>query len=333
MDPIITLDYGSGGKKTSALIEELVLPILGNPVLDGMTDAAVVEGSSRLVFSTDSFVVSPCFFPGGDIGKLAVCGTVNDISVSGGIPRYLSLGLILEEGFQAEELRRILESVRRMAEETGVRVVTGDTKVVENGRGDGIYINTSGIGSLACPGLSPDNICEGDKIIISGPVGDHGTSVMLARNPGLAQGDLLSDCAPVHRLCSSLFPLGEKIRVMRDPTRGGLATTLCELVENSSCSAVLEEADIPVSAGVRTACDLLGLDPLYSACEGRVVVVAAPEAEEEVLRRMRELPEGRQAEVIGQIACGHSGKVLLRTAVGGTRIMAKLSGAQLPRIC
>ncbi len=333
MDEVITLDYGSGGGKTASLIEKKILPVLGNPVLNQLADGAVVDGFERLVFSTDSFVVWPCFFPGGDIGKLAVCGTVNDICVSGGRPAYLSLGLIVEEGFSARQLEDILDSIRLTAEETGAVVVTGDTKVVEKGKGDGIYINTSGIGQLVCPGLSPAAIRPGDRILVSGPVGEHGIAVMLARYGEMLQGELCSDCAPLHRLCSALYPLGVALRVMRDPTRGGLATTICEFMYGTGYDAVLEEKAIPVSPAVRAACELLGLDPLYAACEGRLVAVVAPEAAEEALERMRALPEGKQAAVIGEIGTSHPGKVLMRTPVGGTRVITRLSGAQLPRIC
>ena len=333
MDEIITLDYGSGGGKTSDLIGSMILPLLGNPVLNELTDGAVLPGSSRLVFSTDSFVVSPRFFPGGDIGKLAVCGTVNDVSVSGGEAVFLSLSMIIEEGFPAADLRRILESVSRTAEEAGVRVVTGDTKVVERGKCDGIYLNTSGIGYLRCPDLAPARIRPGDKVLISGTAGDHGTAVMLARNPDLAEGDLRSDCAPLHRLCAGLWSLGGDLRVMRDPTRGGVATTLCEFVEHSPVSITLEETAIPVSPAVESACDLLGLDPLYCACEGRLLAVVSPEAAEEALRILKSFPEGAGAAVIGEVTEQHPGRVLMRTGVGGSRVLTKLSGAQLPRIC
>ena len=333
MDSVITLDYGSGGKKTAALIDELIVPVLGNPFLNTLSDGAVLPSSGQIVFSTDSFVVSPWRFPGGDIGKLAVCGTVNDIAVSGGRPRFISLSLILEEGFPTEDLREILRSLRRTADEAGVKIVTGDTKVVERGKADGIYINTSGIGELVCPGLTPETMRPGDRVLLSGPAGDHGTAVMLARHSGLLEGELPSDCGPMHRLCGSLFALGPSLRVMRDPTRGGNATTLCELAEKTACSVELDEEAVPVRPGVRSACDLLGLDPLYCACEGRILAVAAPDAADEALCRMRELPEGSGAEIIGEVRESHPGKVCLRTAAGGTRILTKLSGAQLPRIC
>ncbi|MBQ6259892.1 MAG: hydrogenase expression/formation protein HypE [Firmicutes bacterium] len=333
MEDIITLDYGSGGKKTSSLIEETILPFLGNPALDELGDGAVVEGAEKLVFSTDSFVVSPYFFPGGDIGKLSVCGTVNDVAMQGGIPKYLSLGLIIEEGLPAEHLKRIIGSVSRTAEEAGVRVVTGDTKVVEKGKGDGIFINTSGIGILACPGLSPKNIRPGDKVIVSGTIGDHGTAVMLARNPDLVKGDLKSDCRPLNMLAQALYGLGEDLRVLRDPTRGGVATTLCEFVQGSGNCVILDESALPVSPKVMSACDILGLDPLYCANEGKLLAVVAPERAADALALLKDIPGGEDAAVIGDITDAHPGKVLVKTRFGALRILAKLAGAQLPRIC
>ena len=333
MEELITLDYGSGGKKTASLIEKLILPQLDNPALRQLGDGAVVPGGEELVFSTDSFVVSPRFFPGGDIGKLAVCGTVNDICMSGGEPRWLSLALIIEEGLPAAELEQILSSVAKAAKETGVCIVTGDTKVVEKGKGDGVYINTAGIGVLRQPGLSPRAIRPGDRVLVSGTVGDHGAAVMLARNQNLVQGELKSDCAPLHRLCAALRQLGSDLRVLRDPTRGGVATTLCEFVEGTARSILLEEADIPVRPAVASACDILGLDPLYCANEGKLLAVVAPERAEEALALLRGLPEGENAAVIGTVGEQWPGRVAVRTALGGTRIAAKLAGAQLPRIC
>ena len=333
MEELITLDYGSGGKKTASLIEKLILPQLDNPALRQLGDGAVVPGGEELVFSTDSFVVSPRFFPGGDIGKLAVCGTVNDICMSGGEPRWLSLALIIEEGLPAAELEQILSSVAKAAKETGVCIVTGDTKVVEKGKGDGVYINTAGIGVLRQPGLSPRAIRPGDRVLVSGTVGDHGAAVMLARNQNLVQGELKSDCAPLHRLCAALRQLGSGLRVLRDPTRGGVATTLCEFVEGTARSILLEEADIPVRPAVASACDILGLDPLYCANEGKLLAVVAPERAEEALALLRGLPEGENAAVIGTVGEQWPGRVAVRTALGGTRIAAKLAGAQLPRIC
>ncbi len=332
MDEIITLDYGSGGKKTSDLIENLIVKNLNNSALSALGDGAVLKGSEKLVFSTDSFVVSPCFFPGGDIGKLSVCGTVNDVAMSGGIPKYLSLSFIIEEGFATSDLEKIILSIKNTAEKAGVSVVTGDTKVVERGRGDGIYINTAGIGFLAHESLSPKNLCEGDKIILSGTAGDHGASVMLAREKNLVESEILSDCTPLADLAKKLYPLGENLRVLRDPTRGGVATTLCEFVEGGDLTIELIERDIPVREDVKSACDLLGLDPLYCACEGKLLCVVSPDAAEDALRIMRETEEGRNAAIIGEVTCSRPGRVLLHGELG-TRIAAKLTGALLPRIC
>lgn len=333
METVITLDHGSGGKKTSALIDQMIVPLLKNDVLCELGDGAVINGAEKLVFSTDSFVVTPYFFPGGDIGKLSVCGTVNDVAMSGGLPRYLSLSFVIEEGLPVDHLQRITESIRITAERAGVLVVTGDTKVVERGKGDGIYINTSGIGFLKTPGLSPRSIRPGDRVLISGTAGDHGTAVMLARNTNLVEGEVLSDCAPLHELALALGTLGGDLRVMRDPTRGGVATTLCEFVENTQLSIELAEDQIPISDSVASACDILGLDPLYCACEGKLLAVVAPEKAGEALEILRSFPEGKNAEEIGEVTQRYPGKVVVHTAFGGSRITAKLAGAQLPRIC
>lgn len=333
MEELITLDYGSGGKKTAALIENMILPLLDNSVLAQLGDGAVIPGGEQLVFSTDSFVIDPYFFPGGDIGKLAVCGTVNDVCMSGGKPKWLSLSLIIEEGLPVSHLKRILESVGNTARQAGVSVVTGDTKVVEKGKGDGIYINTAGIGVLRHPGLSPKAICPGDKVLVSGTVGDHGAAVMLARNPNLVQGELKSDCTPLHRLAEALTVLGNDLRVLRDPTRGGVATTLCEFVEGTQLSILLEERAIPVHPAVESACDILGLDPLYCANEGKLLAIVAPGRAQEALSLLKALPEGENAAIIGEVSEAFPGRVAVRTPLGGTRIATKLAGAQLPRIC
>lgn len=332
MDEIITLDYGSGGKKTARLIESMIVPAFGNPALDELGDGAIVPGAERLVFSTDSFVVDPVFFPGGDIGKLSVCGTVNDIAVSGGVPKYLSCAFIIEEGFELSALERIIASIRKAAAEAGVSVVTGDTKVVEKGRGDGIYINTAGIGFLKFLGLSPRAIRPGDKVIISGTAGDHGTTVMLARS-GMMQGGLRSDCAALNGLCETLLASGVKVRVLRDPTRGGAATTLNEFIEGTALGIELDERLIPVSPGVQAACGMLGLDPLYCANEGKLLAVVAPEDAERAAEIMRGTEAGRNAAVIGEVTEDHPGKLVMNTSFGGRRILQKLTGAQLPRIC
>ncbi len=332
MEEIITLDYGSGGKKTSRLIENMIVPALDNPALGELGDGAILEGVEKLVFSTDSFVVDPIFFPGGDIGKLSVCGTVNDIAMCGGEPKYLSCAFIIEEGLPMAELERIIASISAAATKAGVQVVTGDTKVVEKGRGDRIYINTAGIGFLKYPGLSPKAIRDGDKVIVSGTVGDHGTAVMLSRS-GMMQGDISSDCAPLNSLCEAILSLDASVRVLRDPTRGGVATTLNEFVEGGQLGIELNEELIPVHPQVRAACDMLGLEPMYCANEGKLLAVVPPEEADRVLKAMRRCPEGADAAVIGKVTSRYPGKVVMQTALGGGRIMQKLTGAQLPRIC
>ena len=332
MDEIISLDYGSGGKKTARLIEKLILPRLDNPPLRALGDGANVDGGGKLVFSTDSFVVSPLFFPGGDIGKLSVCGTVNDLSMCGAEPKFLSCSFIIEEGFPLAQLERIVESMAAQCEKAGVQIVTGDTKVVEKGRGDGIYINTAGIGILRHPGLGPETIRPGDRVIVSGFVGDHGTAVMLARN-GMMQGNLASDCAALNGLTEAILTAAPGVRVLRDPTRGGVATTLNEFVEGTDLGIELEEEQIPVRPQVQAACDMLGLDPLYCANEGKLLAVVAPEDTESVLAAMRGHELGADAAIIGQVTARYPGRLTLRTAFGGSRVLQKLSGPQLPRIC
>ena len=330
MDDIITLDYGSGGKKTAALIDEIIVPELGNAALNSLGDGAVLEGG--LAFSTDSFVVSPLFFPGGDIGKLSVCGTVNDLAMCGAEPKYLSLALIIEEGLPAEDLRRVVASIKSAAEAAGVQVVTGDTKVVERGRGDGLYINTAGIGLVKYPGLGPDKMRPGDAVLLSGTAGDHGAAVMLARD-GLMEGEIRSDCAALNGLAFALLDSGAQVRVLRDPTRGGVATTLCEFAESAKLGIELDEAVIPVRRDVSAACALLGLDPLYCANEGKMLAVVAPEDAQAALAALRSRPEGENAAIIGRVTVERPGRVALRTAAGGARLLQKLAGAQLPRIC
>lgn len=329
----ITLDYGSGGQKTAELIDSLLLPAFDNPALSPLGDGAVLEGQPKLVFSTDSFVVSPWKFPGGDIGKLSVCGTVNDLCMAGGVPKYLSLSFIIEEGFLFSDLRRIISSIAEEAETAGITVVTGDTKVVEAGHGDGIYINTSGIGfhMTDLPGRTA--IRPGDHILLSGSAGCHGAAVMAARNGMLNENSpLISDCMPLHRLSAASLGIGG-IRIMRDPTRGGVATTLCEFVDGMPFSIELNSSDIPIDPPVETVCGLLGLDPLYCACEGRMLIVCAPEKSEPILDALHKIPGGENASRIGTVTDEMPGKVLLRTSIGGRRILTRLSGIQLPRIC
>ncbi len=328
MDDIITLDYGSGGRKTSALIDELILPAFGNGALNALSDGALLEGG--LAFSTDSFVVTPLEFPGGDIGKLAVCGTVNDLAMCGAEPKYLSLALIIEEGLPTETLRRIIASAAGAAKAAGVQVVTGDTKVVERGRGDGLYINTAGIGLVRHKGLSPAAMRPGDAVILSGTAGDHGAAVMLARGD-MMTGEIRSDCAPLASLAAALLESGAEVRVLRDPTRGGVATTLCEFAESAGLGMELREGDIPVRRSVAAACAVLGLDPLYSANEGKMLAVVSQETAGKALEALRAHPLGRDAAVIGIVTEGR--RVILKTPNGGSRVLRKLSGAQLPRIC
>ena len=312
MDDIITLDYGSGGRKTSSLIDEIILPAFGNAALDALGDGALLPGG--LAFSTDSFVVTPLEFPGGDIGKIAVCGTVNDLAMCGAEPRYLSLALIIEEGLPTETLRRVIASASETAKAAGVQIVTGDTKVVERGRGDGLYINTAGIGVIKYPGLSPAAM----------------RPVMLARGDMMA-GEIRSDCAPLNSLAGALLESGAAVRVLRDPTRGGVATTLCEFAESAGLGIELDEGGIPVRRSVAAACAVLGLDPLYSANEGKLLAVVSPESAETALAALRAHPAGRGAAVIGRVTEGR--RVILKTPNGGSRVLRKLSGAQLPRIC
>lgn len=332
MEEVITLDYGSGGEKTSELISSVLLPEFQNPALEALGDGAVLAGGEKLVFSSDSFVVSPWKFPGGDIGKLCVCGTVNDLCMAGGIPKYLSLSLILEEGFPMESLKEILRSAARTARETGVLVVTGDTKVVERGKGDGIYINTAGIGILRAPGLGKENLREGDAVIVSGSIGCHGAAVMMER-AGLAESSgLQSDCRALNELCGAALEAGT-VRVMRDPTRGGAATVLNEFVEGTSLGVELDEKAVPVEEAVEAACGLLGLDVFYCACEGRMILAAPQEDSAGIVEALRKLPGGEGASCIGKITGQYPGQVVLKTRLGGKRLLTKLSGSQLPRIC
>ena len=335
MDEKITLDYGSGGLKTSELIESILLPAFKNDALSRLGDGAVLSGNDKLVFSTDSFVVSPWRFPGGDIGKLSVCGTVNDVCMAGGIPKYLSLSFIIEEGFSFQDFRDIVSSVAEEACACGVSIVTGDTKVVDAGKGDGIYINTAGIGlqRAALPGK--ESIRPGDAVLVSGTIGCHGAAVMMARSGLVAENSpLRSDCAPLHEIsAAALDAAGPDIRVLRDPTRGGVATTLNEFTEGTPFSIELDGSALPVDLAVEAACDMLGLDPLYCACEGRMLIVCSSDSADHILAAVRTFPGGKNAARIGTVTEDMPGKVLLRTPIGGRRILSKLTGIQLPRIC
>ena len=336
MEDRITLDYGSGGLKTSQFIDSILIPAFQNPILSELGDGAVLDGHNKLIFSTDSFVVSPWRFPGGDIGKLCVCGTVNDLCMAGGIPKYLSLSFILEEGFLFSDLKQIVSSIKKETQTSGVTIVTGDTKVVESGKGDGIYINTSGIGfqHLSLPGKS--GIRPNDSVLVSGSVGCHGAAIMMAR-AGLLQEEspLVSDCQSLHLFLDAIQNAAApgSIRILRDPTRGGIATTLNEFIEGTSLSIELSSDNIPIDSSVEAACDILGLAPLYCACEGRMLVICDPKSTDSILSAMRTIPGGENSTQIGTVTSDFPGKVLLRTSIGGKRILSKLSGMQLPRIC
>ncbi|MGB9791307.1 MAG: hydrogenase expression/formation protein HypE [Thermacetogeniaceae bacterium] len=335
-DGVVLLGHGSGGTLTSELVKTVFQETFHNPILDEMLDAALLElPKGKIAFTTDSFVVDPIFFPGGDIGKIAVCGTVNDLAVSGAEPLYLSAGFIIEEGFSLADLRRIVRSMQEAAVAAGVSIVTGDTKVVGRGSADKIFINTAGIGVIPeGRELAPRRMQPGDAVIVSGSLGEHGLAI-LAQREGLSfTTPVVSDCAPLNRLTRAILEAGgEGIRCMRDPTRGGLATTLNELALQSGRGILIREEALPVRREVRGACDMLGIDPLYLANEGKVVVICAPEAVDRVLGAMRELPEGSGAVQIGEVLPENPGLVLLETELGATRIITMLEGEPLPRIC
>lgn len=331
----IVLGHGSGGRLSANLLRDVFLPLFSNPVLDRLDDQAVVEiGGARLAFTTDSFVVKPLFFPGGDIGSLAVHGTVNDLAMGGAKPLYLSAGFIVEEGFSVDELRRIAESMAQAAANAGVAIVTGDTKVVERGKGDGVFINTTGIGVVAADvRLSADRARPGDVVILSGSIGDHGVAILASREGLEFETTVVSDSAPLHELVARMLSVSRNIRVLRDPTRGGVSSTLNEIAEQSGVAIGIEERTIPVRDEVRGACELLGLDPLYVANEGKLVAIVAPEDADAVVSAMRGHPRGEDAVVIGEVREGTAGLVTMRTAFGSSRIVDLLPGDQLPRIC
>jgi hydrogenase expression/formation protein HypE len=331
----ITMSHGAGGKATQTLIEAVFLDGLRNPLLEPLEDAARLRiGAARLALTTDSYVVSPLFFPGGCIGDLAVNGTVNDLATSGAIPLYLSAGFILEEGFEVAELTRIVAAMREAAAVAGVQVVTGDTKVVEKGKADGCYINTAGVGVIEHDlDLGVANAQPGDAIIVSGPIGDHGVTIMLARGELDLEADITSDTAPVNGLVAALLSATSGVRALRDATRGGVATILNEIAKSANVGVLVSENDIPVRPGVRGASELLGIDPMYVACEGRLVAVVHGDQAGQALAALRAHPLGEQAAVIGRVTGDPPGIVQLKTAFGGTRIVDLLVGDPLPRIC
>jgi hydrogenase expression/formation protein HypE len=335
----IVLGHGSGGKLTTDLIDQVFLPAFKNPILDKLDDQAVVTvGGTRLAFTTDSFVVTPIFFPGGDIGRLAVHGTVNDLAMSGARPLYLSAAFILEEGLPVDDLRRVVESMRAAAAEAGVQFVTGDTKVVNRGKGDQVFITTTGIGVIdSGVNISADRARPGDQIILSGYIGDHGMAIMSQRENLEFDGAISSDCASLNGLVASMLTApsasADFIHCLRDPTRGGAATTLNEIAKRAGVGMLLREQSIPVRESVKGACEVLGLDPLYVANEGKLVAVVVPEMAQAVLRQMQQHPLGQDAAIIGEVVAEHPGMVLMKTQIGGTRVLDVMFGEQLPRIC
>ena len=331
----VLLGHGSGGRLTAELIRELFLPAFENPILARLDDQAILQFNGlRLAFTTDSFVVKPLFFPGGDIGRLSVHGTVNDLAMGGAQPLFLSAAFIIEEGFSMQTLRRVVESLRAAAREAGVEVVTGDTKVVEKGSGDGLFINTSGIGVVPQGlQLSADRARPGDRVLLSGSLGDHGMAILAQREGLEFESPIQSDSAPLHTLVQAMLQTGRAIRCLRDPTRGGLSSTVNEIAAQSHVGITLEERSIPIREEVLGACELLGLDPLYVANEGKLVAIVAPEGAEEILAAMQTRPLGRDAQIIGAVIEAQPGMVTMRTVLDTTRIVDVLSGDQLPRIC
>jgi hydrogenase expression/formation protein HypE len=330
----ILLAHGSGGKLAHELVEKAFLGELRNPHLEKLDDSAVLDLKGRLAFTTDSYIVSPIFFPGGDIGKLAVCGTVNDLAMAGAKPLYLSLGLIIEEGFSIDELQEIIKSIRRTAEEAGMQIVTGDTKVVNRGSADQLFINTAGIGIIPEGiNISGSNARPGDKVILSGTIGDHGIAV-LSKREGLGfSTQLESDCAPLSGLVADLLAVSRNIHCLRDPTRGGLATTLNELAKQSGVGIMIEEDRIPVRDEVNGACEMLGLDPLYIANEGKLVAIVPAGDASKILTAMKGNKYGGNAAIIGEVTEAHAGRVVMKTILGTSRVVDMLVGEPLPRIC
>lgn len=336
--PTVVMGHGGGGKLSADLIKHLFFPVFENPALAEMGDAAVVElgvtGEASIAISTDSFTVTPLFFPGGDIGKLAVHGTLNDVAMVGATPLYLSAAFVLEEGLPIETLGRIAGSMAAACQEAGVNIVTGDTKVVDRGHGDGVYINTTGIGVVpAGVEIRADRARPGDAVIVSGYIAVHGIAILSVREGLQFETAVESDTAALHGLVSAMLEVTKDIHCLRDPTRGGLAATLNEIAAASRVGIELDEAAVPVPPAVRAACEMLGLDPYYVANEGKLVAVVPSERVEEMVARMRRHPLGKQATVVGKVLESHAGMVVARTGIGGRRVVDMLVGEQLPRIC
>ena len=331
----ILLDHGSGGKISHGLTTDLLLPLFNNPILGALNDGAVFEvNGTRMAFSTDTFTVDPLFFPGGDIGELAVNGTVNDLAMCGAKPLYISMGLLLEEGLALGDLKRILSSMQAAVDKAGVQLVTGDTKVVPKGAADKIYINTSGVGIIP-PGVDvgADKARVGDRILISGTIADHGMTILTQREGLAFESDLVSDTAPLNHLVASMLAKSRNIHVLRDPTRGGVGTSLNEIAGQAGVGIRFNESDIPITPAVAGACELLGFDPLYVANEGKLLAFVDPEDAEAVLQVCRQDPCGRNASLIGEVVADHPGRVVMATRIGGERLVDMLTGEQLPRIC
>ena len=332
-DDKVLLAHGSGGKMMHDLIEGF-MPRLANPILDKMEDSAVFEIKGKIAFTTDSYTVQPLFFPGGDIGKLSVCGTVNDLSMSGAKPLYLSLAFIIEEGLPVSDLKKIIESIAAAAAEAGVSIVTGDTKVVGKGGADKIFINTAGVGAVPDGvNISAANARPGDKVIVSGNFGDHGIAVMSQREGLKFSTPIPSDCAPLNGLVAAILAVTNDIHCMRDPTRGGLAVTLNDFAEKSGVGIIIEETKLPIAKAVLGACELLGLDPLHIANEGKLVAIVPPEKAEAVLKAMKRHKYGKDAAIIGEVVKGHPARVVMHTSLGASRIIDMPVGELLPRIC
>jgi len=335
MDSRVLMAHGSGGIMSQQLVDEVFRSIWSNQYLDAALDGAqMILPPGKVAMSTDSFVITPIFFPGGDIGKLSICGTVNDLVACGAKPMYLSVGLIVEEGFLLSDLRQIAESMAKTAAEAGIQIVTGDTKVVERGSADGIFINTTGIGVIS-DGIeyTPQQIKAGDCIIATGNIGDHGLSILAQREGLQFSTPVVSDCAPLFRMGETLLGYTGEVRCMRDPTRGGLATVLNELAQQSGLGMMVKESSIPVSAVVKGACDMLGMDPLYMANEGKMVVVVGPDRVEEIMQQLKTVAHCQNAAIIGTVASEPAGLVLIETELGAQRILGMLEGEHLPRIC
>jgi len=334
MSDRILLAHGSGGELAHDIIRNSFVSSLSNPILTQLDDSAVIEPAGRLAFTTDSYVVQPIFFPGGDIGRLAVCGTVNDLAMAGATPLYLSLAFIIEEGLLLSDLTKVVDSIKESTTEAGVTVVTGDTKVVNRGTADKLFINTAGIGTVpAGLNISGHNARPGDILILSGSVGDHGIAVLSQREGVNFATKLKSDCAPLNSLVAEMLNASDNIHCLRDPTRGGLATTLNEIAEQSGVSIRIDEEKIPVREEVASACEMLGLDPLYVANEGKLIAAVAPEDAEKILEQMKKHRYGRDAAIIGEVKEENPGRVVMKTGLGTTRIIDMLVGEPLPRIC